>query len=80
MRNLAEVQLNTDQGFFVQPIGSIVSCYKQCVGTPRQGMLAPSSRALLLLNNNISPEALDGLEDFSHVWYRYDNFLILIMS
>jgi tRNA (adenine37-N6)-methyltransferase len=68
MRRLAEVQLNTSEGFFIQPIGTIDSCYRQCVGTPRQGMLVPSSRATLYLANNMSPEALDGLEDFSHVW------------
>lgn len=32
MRNLAQVQLNTSEGFFVQPIGRIESCYKQCIG------------------------------------------------
>lgn len=32
MRNLAQVQLNTSEGFFVQPIGIIESCYKQCIG------------------------------------------------
>ena len=31
-----EIQLNTSEGFFVQPIGHIHSCYRQCVGTPRQ--------------------------------------------
>ena len=36
MKRITEVQLNTAQGFFIQPIGHIRSCYKQCVGTPRQ--------------------------------------------
>lgn len=34
MRKLAQVQLNTSEGFFVQPIGVIESCYKQCIGHP----------------------------------------------
>lgn len=34
MRKLTEVQLNTSQGFFVQPIGHIQSCFRQCVGKP----------------------------------------------
>ena len=68
MRNLADIQLNTNMGFFVQPIGEIKSCYKQCIGTPRQGMLVPRSRAILFLSKNVSPESLDGLEEFSHVW------------
>lgn len=32
MRNLAQIQLNTSEGFFVQSIGIIESCYKQCIG------------------------------------------------
>ena len=68
MRRISDVQLKTDNGFFVQPIGVIESCYRQCVGTPRQGLLVPSSRASMVLKSNVSPEALDGLEEFSHVW------------
>ena len=71
MRKLTDVQLNTEQGFFVQPIARIESCFRQCVGTPRQGLLVPSSRSLLKLTNNMSPEALDGLEEFSHVWLTF---------
>ena len=71
MKKLSEVQLNTSEGFFVQPIGHIESCYRQCVGTPRQGMLVPSSRASLVLTTNMSPESLDGLEEFSHVWLTF---------
>eukprot|EP01041_Mallomonas_annulata_P013009 gene13009-27451_t len=71
MKRLTDVQLNTKEGFFVQPIGNIESCYKQCVGTPRQGMLVPSSRALLTLSNNMSPDAFDGLKEFSHVWLTF---------
>jgi hypothetical protein len=32
MKKLSEVQLNTSEGFFVQPIAHIESCYRQCVG------------------------------------------------
>lgn len=71
MRRLTEVQLNTSEGFFVQPIGVIDSCYRQCVGTPRQGALCPSSRASIALTPNMSPESLDGLEEFSHVWLTF---------
>ena len=71
MKKLAEVQLSTIEGFFVQPIGVIKSCYRKCIGTPRQGALVPSSRASLVLTMNIAPEALDGLEDFSHVWITF---------
>lgn len=71
MRNLADIQLNTSEGFFVQPIATIESCYRQCVGTPRQGMLVPASRARAVLVSSMSPEALDGLEQFSHVWLTF---------
>ena len=71
MRKIANVQLNTERGFFVQPVGVINSVYRQCVGTPRQGGLVPSSRATLVLNSNVSPEALDGLDEFSHVWITF---------
>jgi tRNA-Thr(GGU) m(6)t(6)A37 methyltransferase TsaA len=71
MKKISNIQLNTSEGFFVQPIGHIESCYRQCIGTPRQGMLVPESRASLKLTRNMSPEALDGLENFSHVWISF---------
>jgi tRNA-Thr(GGU) m(6)t(6)A37 methyltransferase TsaA len=71
MKRISNIQLNTDEGFFVQPIGEIHSCYRQCVGTPRQGLLAPASRATIKLNSHISPESLVGLENFSHVWITF---------
>lgn len=37
-------------------------------GTPRQGALAPSTRAKVVFQRSVSPEALIGLEHFSHVW------------
>ena len=39
----------------------------QCIGTPRQGLLVPSSRAIIHLDKNMSPEALDGLDNFRWV-------------
>ena len=67
MKRISNIQLNTSEGFFIQPIGHIESCYRHCIGTPRQGLLVPESRASLKLTTNISPEALVGLENFSHV-------------
>jgi hypothetical protein len=55
MRRIADVQLTTSDGFFVQPVGVVRSCYKQCIGTPRQGLLAPSSRASIVFVKSISP-------------------------
>jgi tRNA-Thr(GGU) m(6)t(6)A37 methyltransferase TsaA len=71
MKRISNIQLNTDEGFFVQPIGEIHSCYRQCIGTPRQGLLVPASRATIKLSSHISPESLVGLEQFSHVWITF---------
>ena len=71
MRKISNIRLDTSKGFFVQPIGHISSCYRQCIGTPRQGLLVPSSRATIKLANNVSPEAMEGLQDFSHVWITF---------
>eukprot|EP00603_Paraphysomonas_imperforata_P007083 CAMPEP_0114425518 /NCGR_PEP_ID=MMETSP0103-20121206/7278_1 /TAXON_ID=37642 ORGANISM="Paraphysomonas imperforata, Strain PA2" /NCGR_SAMPLE_ID=MMETSP0103 /ASSEMBLY_ACC=CAM_ASM_000201 /LENGTH=358 /DNA_ID=CAMNT_0001594359 /DNA_START=6 /DNA_END=1082 /DNA_ORIENTATION=+ len=75
MKNIREVRLQTGKqsggAFFVQPIAHVESCYKQCIGTPRQGRLVPSSRSIIHLKPCMSPEALDGLEGFSHVWLSF---------
>jgi tRNA-Thr(GGU) m(6)t(6)A37 methyltransferase TsaA len=71
MKKIANIRLNTDEGFFVQPVGIITSFYRQCVGTPRQGLLVPVSRSRITLTRNVSPESLEGLQDFSHVWITF---------
>jgi tRNA-Thr(GGU) m(6)t(6)A37 methyltransferase TsaA len=56
----------------LQPIGVFESCFPERHGTPRQGLLVPSSRGRLTLRRSeamTNPrEALVGLEGFSHVW------------
>ena len=55
----------------VQPIGTIRSVYRLCVGTPRQGLLAPSARGCIQLHklgDASTSEAVSGLEGFSHIW------------
>jgi tRNA (Thr-GGU) A37 N-methylase len=37
-------------------------------GVPRQGLLAPSTKATVVLYSNVPAVALEGLEQFSHVW------------
>lgn len=71
MRKISNIRLDTSQGFYVQPIGEISSCYRQCVGTPRQGLLVPASRASIKLTPNVSSEAIEGLQEFSHVWITF---------
>ena len=53
----------------MQPIGHISSVYQLCVGTPRQGLLAPNSRGRIDLNpNRIASDSVLDLDKFSHVW------------
>ena len=54
LRKLGMLQLRNDEGYYLQEVGYIESCYKLCLGTPRQGLLVPSSRAILHLAKNIS--------------------------
>ncbi|DBA02880.1 TPA: hypothetical protein N0F65_005907 [Lagenidium giganteum] len=68
LRRVMQEKLDTSRGYFVQSIATVSSCFKHCLGTPRQGYFAPDTRGRIELHRNISPEALDGLEDFSHVW------------
>jgi len=52
-----------------QVIGNIRSCFKEKFGIPRQPGLATEARATLeLLPPYDRPEALTGLEGFSHLW------------
>jgi tRNA-Thr(GGU) m(6)t(6)A37 methyltransferase TsaA len=53
----------------MQPIGTLASCYKEKFAIPRQPALVPSSEATLtLLPPYDQPDAVRGLEGFSHVW------------
>lgn len=49
-------------------IGTVVSPYTKRMGTPRQGMLVPSSRGYIQFSPSLSPEALDSIDDYSHIW------------
>lgn len=58
-------------GLFVTPVGTIRSIYKLCVGTPRQGLLAPNARGcieLLKIGDSSASSSVIGLEGYSHVW------------
>jgi tRNA (adenine37-N6)-methyltransferase len=50
----------------VEPIGVVRSVYRLCVGTPRQGLLAPHARGRIELR--VPADAVDGLREYSHVW------------
>ena len=55
--------------FEFQPIGIIRSCFPEKFGIPRQpGLVKEATATLELLHPYDRTEALDGLEDFSHLW------------
>lgn len=52
----------------VRPIGVVRSIYRLCVGTPRQGLLAPNARGRIELTIPDAADAVDALEGYSHIW------------
>jgi tRNA-Thr(GGU) m(6)t(6)A37 methyltransferase TsaA len=58
----------TNSLFDVKPIGTFESVFPEKNGTPRQGSVVPHGRGRLKLNIPQAHHALDGLEQFSHIW------------
>src|SRR5690606_12481328 len=60
------------QSYTVSPIGYVRSCFKEKFAIPRQPQLAPAARGVLEL---VAPfdqiEAVQGLEQVSHVWLLF---------
>jgi tRNA-Thr(GGU) m(6)t(6)A37 methyltransferase TsaA len=54
--------------YSMRPIARAQSCFRISRDTPRQGGLAPETRAKLVLERWTPSEALCGMEQFSHVW------------
>jgi tRNA-Thr(GGU) m(6)t(6)A37 methyltransferase TsaA len=54
--------------FILDEIAVVRSNFPHRAGTPRQGTLAPHARSHLVLHPSIAPGALEGLENFSHLW------------
>jgi tRNA-Thr(GGU) m(6)t(6)A37 methyltransferase TsaA len=53
----------------LSPIATIHSCYGEKFGIPRQpGLVKSASATLELLPPFNTPDALRGLEEFSHLW------------
>lgn len=50
----------------IQAIGEVRSVYSLCVGTPRQGLLAPHARGRIDLF--MQADAIDGLDEYGYVW------------
>jgi len=64
---------STGCGFSVTmtPIGVVRSVYRLCVGTPRQGLLAPHARGRIDLSFDGAADAVDGLEGYGYVWIQF---------
>ena len=60
----------------VAAIGHVETPFVKRSGTPRQGMVCPSSRGVVKLDQAahacLSRAALDGLEDYSHIWLLFE--------
>jgi tRNA (adenine37-N6)-methyltransferase len=72
LRRLMEEKLDTSSGLYVQSLGHVHSCFRSCVGTPRQGLFAPSTHGKIVFQRNVSPDALIGLDQFSHLWIVFE--------
>jgi|AntRauTorckE5430_2_1112549.scaffolds.fasta_scaffold04524_3 tRNA (Thr-GGU) A37 N-methylase len=60
------------QSITMQPVGHVSSVYRLCVGTPRQGLLAPNSRGRIdLYPSRIASDSVLSLDSFSHVWVMF---------
>ena len=60
------------EGIGSRPIGKIMSSFPEKNGTPRQGSVAPASKAVLRVRFGNNPHhAVEGLADFSHVWLLF---------
>ncbi|MBL4831678.1 MAG: tRNA (N6-threonylcarbamoyladenosine(37)-N6)-methyltransferase TrmO [Aliivibrio sp.] len=58
--------------YSIEPIGVIHSPYKEKFAVPRQPRLAPSATARVELTGEANtPEAVRGIEQFSHLWLLF---------
>lgn len=58
--------------YSIEPIGFIESPYKEKFAVPRQPSLVPAARSRVkLVGEANSPEAVRGLEQFSHAWLLF---------
>ena len=58
--------------YSVTPVGFVRSCFKEKFAIPRQPQLAPAARGVLeLVAPFDQPQAIEGLEQVSHVWLLF---------
>jgi tRNA (Thr-GGU) A37 N-methylase len=55
-------------GFAMDPVAYVHAPMPGRWATPRQGLLCPSLRSLVVFRDGMSPKVLDGICEFSHCW------------
>lgn len=64
--------MSPPMSYQANPVGILRSCFREKFAIPRQPQLAPAARGVLeLLPPFDQPEAVDGLEQVSHVWLLF---------
>jgi tRNA-Thr(GGU) m(6)t(6)A37 methyltransferase TsaA len=66
--------VDEDDGLLMKRVGTIRSIYRLCVGTPRQGLLAPNARGCIemaKLGDSSTVDSVSGLEGYSHIWILF---------
>jgi tRNA-Thr(GGU) m(6)t(6)A37 methyltransferase TsaA len=58
--------------YAIEPIGIITTCFPEKFGIPRQPLLAPSAKGVLVLHAPYNhPDCVVGLEKVSHLWLSF---------
>lgn len=72
VKHFRELIDNSQTNFLMKPIGYLKSVFKDKNGTPRQSNTCSEFQGEVTIGKNLftNPEhSLDGLSQFSHVWY-----------
>ncbi|TYZ69193.1 hypothetical protein PybrP1_004164 [[Pythium] brassicae (nom. inval.)] len=64
-------QQQREAGYAFEAVATVQSCFGERRGTPRQGVLVPAARARLEFRASVPAAALEGLEQFSHLWVLF---------
>jgi len=64
----ANIESDDEHVLPLSTIGIVQAPYPKRMGTPRQGALVPSSRGCIQFVSSVSPELLDGINGYSHLW------------
>jgi tRNA (Thr-GGU) A37 N-methylase len=84
-QTLADVMMQSNGTLLVQPVAYVRSMFQLCVGTPRQGLLAPSTRGIIefdrtMFHDRAMIDSVVGLDQFSHIWIIFAFHLNTISS